>query len=269
MSYILEALQKSEHARRQGKVPDLSTVPVVLAPAQGKHSSPYLAYALAGAAVLTLVAVLVWLRPWQVPASVVVTVPVGPVAGATSVQDSEPKSPPAPQPQAHAAGASLAESSSVPTPAAAIESAAPSTDTPPAIPSVIAAEPPPSAPASLAAPVTTPPAPVKAAATPRVASAAPTPAVTPSARPPASVRDAAAPNPAQVYRRTELPDPIRSRLPPLTVSGYAYAVEAAQRMAVINERVVQEGDEAAPGVTVEHIDSDGLVLSFRGYRFRP
>lgn len=114
------------------------------------------------------------------------------------------------------------------------------------------------------------PAPVKPAATPRVASAPAKPAVAPSARPPASVRDVAAPpSPTRVYRRSELPDAIRSSLPPLTVSGYAYAVQAEERMAVINDRVLQEGDEAAPGVMVGNIDSDGLVLVFRGYRFRP
>ncbi|NMG46303.1 hypothetical protein GPA22_21520 [Aromatoleum toluvorans] len=65
MSYILEALQKSEHARQRGRVPDLNTLPET-APDTPDHVAtrrpPYVAAVFA----LTLAAaVLGWWRPWQ------------------------------------------------------------------------------------------------------------------------------------------------------------------------------------------------------------
>lgn len=39
-------------------------------------------------------------------------------------------------------------------------------------------------------------------------------------------------------------------------------------MVVVNDKLLREGDEAAPGVRVERILSDGVEFSYRGYRFR-
>ncbi|MCQ4347456.1 general secretion pathway protein GspB [Pseudomonas stutzeri] len=38
---------------------------------------------------------------------------------------------------------------------------------------------------------------------------------------------------------------------------------------MINERVLRQGESPAPGIVLERIASDGVVLSFAGYRFRP
>nr|WKN24500.1 general secretion pathway protein GspB [Azotobacter vinelandii] len=40
-------------------------------------------------------------------------------------------------------------------------------------------------------------------------------------------------------------------------------------MAVINDRILRQGDQAGPGVVLERIAGDGVVLNYRGYRFRP
>lgn len=67
----------------------------------------------------------------------------------------------------------------------------------------------------------------------------------------------------------ELPDELRQSLPTLAVSGFSYADEPQLRMAVINGRILHQRDQVAPGVVVERIASDGVVLNYRGFRFRP
>ena len=66
----------------------------------------------------------------------------------------------------------------------------------------------------------------------------------------------------------ELPPAVRSSLPRLNISGYASAPDSGKRMVVINDRLVQEGEEIEPGVTLTSADKDGVVLDFQGYRFR-
>ncbi|MOA29313.1 hypothetical protein D3C78_1503200 [compost metagenome] len=67
----------------------------------------------------------------------------------------------------------------------------------------------------------------------------------------------------------ELPPTVRERIPALSISGYSYTEEPSMRLAVINNRVLRQGESAAPGITLERIGSDGVVLNFNGYRFRP
>lgn len=67
----------------------------------------------------------------------------------------------------------------------------------------------------------------------------------------------------------ELPAAVRERLPRLEVAGFSYTEQTDLRLAVINARVLRQGESAAPGVTLERIASDGVVLRFAGYRFRP
>ncbi len=68
---------------------------------------------------------------------------------------------------------------------------------------------------------------------------------------------------------SELPAAVRRNVPPLNVSGYSYAEEAEARMVVINDRMLREGDEAGAGVRVDRIGAEGVILNYKGYRFRP
>ena len=39
-------------------------------------------------------------------------------------------------------------------------------------------------------------------------------------------------------------------------------------MVMIDDKLVREGDEVAPGIRVERILADGAEFSYKGYRFR-
>ena len=65
----------------------------------------------------------------------------------------------------------------------------------------------------------------------------------------------------------ELPLGIRQELPELTISMHAYSPNPAKRLVSINNKLLREGDTAASGVNLEKITPDGMVFSFRGYRF--
>jgi len=60
-------------------------------------------------------------------------------------------------------------------------------------------------------------------------------------------------------------DWIRGREP--SVAPEEAFEDARSRMVVINDRMLQEGDEVAADLRLERIDPDGIVLNFRGYRF--
>lgn len=66
----------------------------------------------------------------------------------------------------------------------------------------------------------------------------------------------------------ELPSSIQGQLPKISVSGYAYSSDPRARVAVINRRMLGEGDEVVAGVKVEQILREGVIFSYRGYRFR-
>ena len=66
----------------------------------------------------------------------------------------------------------------------------------------------------------------------------------------------------------ELPDNIRRDIPPLTIGGYIYSGNKEDRSVIINGRLLHEGEEAAPGLTLEKMMPNGMVLNFRGHRYR-
>jgi general secretion pathway protein B len=72
-----------------------------------------------------------------------------------------------------------------------------------------------------------------------------------------------------VLNFSELPEVLRRNIPALAVSGFSHAEESDARMAVINDRMLREGDDAGGGVRVERIGAEGVILNYKGYRFRP
>lgn len=90
--------------------------------------------------------------------------------------------------------------------------------------------------------------------------AAPTPA--PAAAKPA----VAAEEPVANLR--ELPEPIQRSIPPVTVGGYIYSKNAADRLLLVDKVLRREGEEVAPGLILEKLQPKEAVFNFKGYRYR-
>jgi general secretion pathway protein B len=72
----------------------------------------------------------------------------------------------------------------------------------------------------------------------------------------------------RVFSLEELPSAVRSNLPAFKVSGHAYSPDPGSRVTRINDQILQEGQNLAPGLKVEEITPGGVVLGYKGYRFR-
>jgi general secretion pathway protein B len=241
MSYILDALKKAESERALGSVPGLHAQPVPLVAIDGKPAlwrRPLL-WAVLG---LTLiVAALAWLVPWR-------TAPTPATVSAIA-----------------AAPAPIPAQAVVPLPAAP----APPVVAPPVAMDVAPIAPP--AVGTPAKPKTTPKSVVKAKppAAPAVAAepplAKPAPVVTVPAQAPA-------PAPIVAEERLpslrDLPPNIQREIPALSIGGYIYASKPAERSVLINNRLLREGDQVAPGLTLEKMMPREAVLNYRGYRYR-
>lgn len=63
------------------------------------------------------------------------------------------------------------------------------------------------------------------------------------------------------------PASLMKQLPPINVAGYIRDAES-NRLVMINDRLLHEGEELAPGLKLEKILDDSLVFNFRGHRFK-
>jgi general secretion pathway protein B len=237
MSYILDALKKAEAERNLGEVPDLHAqtyTPPLMGERIGAWRTPWpwilLALLVAVAIALAIV------KPWS--PSPVLQSAVPQVAQQT----------PAPVPPSVPAVAA-APPATTPTPPAAAP--APVSKAP-----VIAkTEAPKPAPATHKK---TPPAEPKQAQkeTPPAAQPAPSQAVTQSGddAPPPALR--------------ELPESVQQAIPKFTTNGYIYSPNKADRTVLINNKLLHEGDSVAPDLTVEKLTPSGMVLNYKGYRYR-
>ncbi len=270
MSYILDALKKSERQRPPGAVPDLFTV-------HGPQSQPPSPRRPAGvifaAALLFVVLVVggwVWIgtgrRDEGAARPPVTASPQPGVAAALAPAASRPVVAPLPRAASRAAAAARRPAAARPLSAASAaqqsREAAASRAVPVASPVV------PAVPTPVPVP-TPPPAPGTAPSAPEPTGQAPSPAI------PAAAPEAAAPAPEEtppadgrVLDLAELPAPIRAGLPKLLVSGHVWSEEPSMRLLSVDDRLLHEGGEAATGVSLQEITPEGAVLVFKGWRFR-
>ena len=78
----------------------------------------------------------------------------------------------------------------------------------------------------------------------------------------------AAPLTDRIFSLNELPSAIRNTLPQFKVSGHAYSPDRQNRVTRVNDKILQERQELAPGLRVEEIIPEGIIFSYQGYRFR-
>lgn len=212
MSYILDALKKSDQQRQHAKAPTLLSTHATPAAASSRRVAVNLWWALALIGIGLLIG---WWRPWQTEAPVVVqpTYPVIPPPASVTLPEALPKAlaaaPPAP---------SRDETPVEPTPAVSnTVSKATAAASPADNPTQTATEPPPEIP---------------------------------------------------LLQQHELPPEVRQSLPAISIAFHQYASQPGGSRVMINNSVLHAGDAIAPGLKLEQITADGVILSYQGYRFQ-
>ncbi len=66
----------------------------------------------------------------------------------------------------------------------------------------------------------------------------------------------------------DLPPQVQEELPKLQFAGHAYAVEPANRMIIINGRIMKEGDRVDALTRLAEITWEGVIIDSKGMRFR-
>jgi general secretion pathway protein B len=74
-------------------------------------------------------------------------------------------------------------------------------------------------------------------------------------------------DPDRVYRLKELPSALQKGLPSFSLSAFMYSSDPELRMVRINEKMMREGQELAAGIRLQEITTDGVILVSQGYRF--
>jgi general secretion pathway protein B len=140
----------------------------------------------------------------------------------------------------------------------------------PAIPAPMPPAAPMPAPVVVAAPVAKPLPVAKPAPLP---TPAPIPAPLPAPTPVAKTAAVEAPSSAPALEDSlpfmrDLPEQVRRELPQVTLGGYMYSKNPADRLILIDKVLRHEGEEVAPGLTLEKLLPKAALMNYRGTRYR-
>lgn len=72
---------------------------------------------------------------------------------------------------------------------------------------------------------------------------------------------------AETVEYQELPESVRQQLPSIVVSAHVYSTNPLQRSIVINNNFLEEGEYVMDGLVLEEITPDGAILLYQGFRF--
>ena len=206
MSYILDALKKSDQQRQRSAAPTLSSAPVAM---ETTKNPVY--YGLFAVLLLIAGVAIGWLRPWQTvpeatapPVRVLQQPSVTPGYGSAEMVRKSVQVLPNPPPVLHVAP-------KIEKPQAAVASAKSGV----AVSAVPAEKPADAAPRAL----------------------------------------------------TELPASIQQEIPAMTIQFHVYSDIPANRLVSINSLMLHEGESLLPGLKLEQITVEGMIFSYKGYRF--
>ena len=206
MSYILDALRKSDQQRRRNAAPTLLT----LQPSAVVRKRPaYVTYGLLAVILIGGGVVVGWLRPWQSEPAAVKPVESKPVESKPIESKPGPAAPVASEIASHVKPDNVLPEAN-----------------------------------SLASGKTAPP---------------------PERRVDIAAADAAG---ETVVEMEKLPTSIREEVSKITISVHAYSNTPGKRLVGIGRRILHEGDYVIPGLKLEEITPDGMILGYKGYRFR-
>ena len=268
MSYILDALRKSEKERQRGAVPDLMTAQEVIVQA-GKKRLLW-PYVVAGALMVNAGVLIWWLTGHPNRPSVTPRPPaVQQSGGKTPVRLPDVSSRQTPGTSLSPGGQGTAGS-----PARSPEGKSGSgegdrtAETNASRDTAVQSQP---LPAKSTLPDTgkgdrSPAADAKAA---RDASSVPAPS-SPGMRSAVESRpaDLPAPQKNRLYHLKELPLSLQQTLPDFAISTHLYSTDETSRMVRINGQMLREGQFLSAGLRLDEISADGVIFSYHGYRFR-
>jgi general secretion pathway protein B len=259
MSYILDALKKSEKERQQGMVPDLMTVQDVMAQEQKKR--PLLPYLLLVALLLNVALLTWWLVPWQSKKPGIELYPV--VRQQPSSKTGE--FPPPDLTKTFSSGVKVSKEEPVSEEGKTIPKKEAKSE------SIVLQKQPVQASADLQEQTTDKPSPTIETGNLREAS----PFVTQQTRTIRQVPSEAkttnksvASDKNKIYNLDDLPLPIQQSLPTITISVFLYSDDPDSRMSKINGLMMHEGEYLTAGLKLEEITTDGVIFSYQSYRFR-
>jgi len=234
MSYILDALRKSDLQRQRGATP---TLLAVQESAVAPKRPAFLVYGLLAAVLVGAGMVIGWLRPWQ-PEQVAPGRPESVAAKPLESTRRQPASAPsemAPQPR----------------PEQRLQNATPPAQAAPAL-----------VPTKPQLPARAKP---ETDGTPREAAGA-VPRKT--AKQPVGTAAADAARVQTVVSMADLPLSVQQELPAMTISVHVYSGDPGKRLVGINNRMLREDEHVVPGLKLEQITPDGMIFGYKGYSFR-
>ena len=227
MSYILEALKKSDQQRQRGATPTLQVAQVTVA---APKRPLFIYYSLLAVILLGAGIMIGWLHPWQ-PEQMP---PVSEAIAAETNISMQQQAAPAPIPALPELPGKTAQEFLKQNPAPAVQP----------VPVADAMKP----------------------STPARASSGEAGAVSPM--PDKSARPASVAQEQQALPVNELPVQIQQEIPAMTVQLHAYSSVPNERLASINSIRLREGESLMPGLRLEQITPDGMIFSYKGYRFQ-
>ncbi len=71
----------------------------------------------------------------------------------------------------------------------------------------------------------------------------------------------------RLYRLAELPAVVRKTLPDFSIAAFLFSEDPSLRMVRINGRMLREGEDLSPGLRLEEITRDGVIMRLQDYRF--
>lgn len=210
MSYILEALKKSDQQRQLGATPTLQAAQVTVA---APKRPLFIYYGLLAAVLLGAGIMIGWLRPWQPELPPPVTEPIAAKSPISISQQAAPAPLTAPPEMLGAMK---------PNNPALVNSGTP----------------------SAAAPIPDKSMPEKSASIAGVAQE------------------------QKAIPFDELPLQIQQEIPAMTVQLHSYSGNPSERLVYINSIRLREGESLMLGLRLEQITPDGMIFSYKGYRFK-
>jgi general secretion pathway protein B len=251
MSYILDALKKSDQERRQGEIPTLESDHAVLIAVRNQRSARKrkMLFLLFSACLLVLAAGLwQWRSQTDIPRIIKKTAAQEQTA---VVAESALQSPSQP------AGQNVPDQLDVPAEKPASQAAVPAQESAPPPPAP-AQRVPETVPVTIAEPTVVPPATENQAA-PRPQAEQPPPP------PPAKATSQPDKNPPLLK---DLPVAQQKNIPNISMAGHVYSDEPARRMIMINNKIVREGERIGDNLKLVRITWDGVILSHDNTEFQ-